>query len=284
PDQRATALEIRRDKETIALAAEKPGQWRMTRPVSAPADAAAVEELLAAVRDLSAQRIVSLDATVPKTYAKAQGLVTVELTTTAAPPAPEPSASAPATRTAETATYTLHACKREGSVYAWLDGQSPAPVGLVSSALFDQLTAEFRRRDVGPPADAEPELVKITLEDGECLLQRLLGQWRCHVDPHVVISAVKVNAFCQNVRLLKAERFVSYRPGAEKQKEFGLKQPYLTVELTSTAGQTYTVVVSDIGPGGSGARYAWCSAVDGVFLLSGQSILGLSKTLEDFKE
>lgn len=281
--QRATSLEIRRDKEPIALAAGEPGPWRMTRPVSAPADAAAVEELLAALRDLSAQRIVSLDTAVPKTYAKAPGLITVKLTATVPPP-PEPPASAPATPQAATTTYTLCAVKQEGSVYAWLEGRSPAAVGLVSSGLFDKLTAEFRSRDVGPPAGAEAELIKITLEDSECVLQRLLGQWRCHADPHVVISAVKVDAFCQNVRLLKAQRFVSYRAGAEKQKEFGLKQPYLSVEITATDGQTYKVAVSDTGPEGSGARYASCTAVDGVFLLSGQSILGLSKTLEDFKE
>ena len=93
---RITALEIRHDKEQIVLAGESSGPWRMTQPVPAPAEGAAVQELLAALRDLSAQRIVSLDRIVPKTYSSAGGLITVALTATASRPPSEP--SAPATR------------------------------------------------------------------------------------------------------------------------------------------------------------------------------------------
>ncbi len=286
PTERASTLEIHRDKERIALTADDSGHWQMSKPVSAPADTAAVTGLLAALRELRAQRIVSLDRTVPKNYAKADGLISVELTTTVPPsepstPSEQPEQAAPE---AETTTYRLHAVKQEGSVYAWLEGQTPAAVGLVGSSLLDKLTAEFRSRQVGLATKAEAELVKITLEGNECVLQHLLGQWRCHADPHLIISPVKVDAFVQNVRLLKAQRFVSYSPGAEKQKEFGLKQPYLAVEITSTAGQTYRVAVSQTGPEGSAARYACSSSVDGVFLLSGPSILGLSKKLDDFKD
>jgi hypothetical protein len=178
----------------------------------------------------------------------------------------------------------LHALPLEGSVYAWLDGQTPAAVGIVGSSLLGQLTAEFRRRDVGYLARTDVELITISLEGDACVLQRLLGQWRYHADPHVTLAAAKVDAFCQNARLLKAQRFVSYRPAAVKQKEFGLTKPYLAVELTSAAGEVYRLTVGDVGPASSGARYASSTAADGVFLLSGQAVLGLSKTLDDFKD
>ena len=280
-DQRAVAMEIRRDKERIVLAADPSGVWRMSEPVVAPADAAAIEEAITALRDLSAQRIVALDRTVPAKYARAEGLVTVVLTTTTPPPTTSDPSAPPK---AETKTYTVHALRQEGSVYAWLEGPSPAAVGLVNSALLDKLTAEFRRRDVGIPTDADVEGIKITLENTSCTLQRLLGQWRCQADPHLTISGVKVDAFLQNVRLLKAQRFASYRAGAERQREFGLGKPYLTVEITPTEGAPYRLVVSPIGAEGSGARYAAATGVEGVFLLPGQAVMGLSKTLDDFRD
>lgn len=272
----ATELEIRRDGEQTVLTADATGKWSMVKPVAAPAETVAVEAAVAALRDVTAQQIVALGKDVPKEYAKAPGMVTVTLTAIA--PLAGPQAKA------ETSAHTLHMVTLEGSVYAWVDGAEPAAVGRVDSGLLEKLGAEFRSCEVGMPAEGEVEVVKITRAGVECGLQRLLGLWRYQGDAHVRVTAAKVEAFCQNVRGLKAQRFAAYRAGAEKQKEFGLRKPDLTVEVTTAAGQTYRVGVAAGGPEGSTSRYAYCTAVDGVFLLSPQAVAGLSKGLEDFKE
>jgi hypothetical protein len=56
------------------------------------------------------------------------------------------------------------------------------------------------------------------------------------------------------------------------------------VEISPAAGAAYKLEVSATGPEAGGDCYATCSAVEGVFLLSSQTIVGLSKTLEDFSQ
>ncbi len=291
-DVEAVAMEVDNQEERIALALDtKSGLWVLTKPGSAPVDAAAANDLITALRNLSARKIVSLARTVPDRYAKAKGKITVKLTTATVPPTTSKSntstasvASAPVPQ-AKTKSYTLHAVKLEGVVYAWLDGAAVAAVGEMDQTFLDKLTAEFRNRDVGLPTGSQVEGIRIALDKATLVLHRRTGQWRCESDPYVGISDVKVDAFLKNVRLLKAQRFVAHRGERGKgEKRFGLDKPHLVVEVTPASGAVYKLMVSAIGPEGFADRYASCTAAEGAFLLSSQAVAGLSKTLKDFSD
>jgi len=284
-DQQPKLLEVVRPGGRYVLTVGGDGRWAMTQPVAAPADGNAVAELLAAVRNVSAQRIVALAPTVPDRFAKAKDTVTVTLTTAA--PAEQPASQAASAPVAEEApkeharTYTLHAVKLDGGVYAWAEGGQITPVGKMDEAFYDKLTGELRARDVGLPPGADVLRISIARDGGELVLERLAGQWQCSLDPAVRISTTKVDAFLQNAALLKAQSFASY--AAPKARQFGLDKPQLAVELTAAEGPAYRLTVSPEGPA-AGEYYAAASSVDGVFVLSNNSVRGLSKSLEDFKE
>ncbi len=279
------ALEVTRGDVQYRLAVDHAGEWRLAAPIDASADSQSVDKLLTALRNVTAQRIVALGPDVPPGFAEAAESVTVTLTTAAAigPPPAELTDTAPAAEqpSERARAYTLHAVSLAGPIYAWVEGGDLTAVGQMAPALWDVLTAELRDRAVGSPADADVRRISITRDGKELLLERVAERWTCSADPHVTISGTKVDAFLQNARLLKAERFAAHTEVEGGQ--FGLDSPRLVVELATADGTTaYRLTVSADGPA-SGQQYASADSVAGVFVLSEYSVRGLSKSFDDFK-
>lgn len=140
-------LSLTADEEILGLTLDRPDGahvlakcdniWRLASPVSAPAHAKAMGDILQALRTLKADKIVSLSAAPPDSYAGAKDRLGVSLTVRAADGA--------------TRTVRLRVVKLDGNVYAWRESFPVAAIGSYPASLYETLT-----RPIAPPEIPEP--------------------------------------------------------------------------------------------------------------------------------
>ena len=175
--------------------------------------------------------------------------------------------------------------KTDSGAFAWVDGAEVIAVGEVPASLFDDLAAEFRDRSVLSFKAEDVTAVLITAGPDKLHLLRKADDskgWRSTADPYVKIGAEKVAGFLNDLRDLKAERFVSHSAG--EPAKYGLDSPSLGVELTLARGGPLRVAVSAKSHKADDSRYAEATNVTGVFVLAPETINKLRKSLDDFKE
>jgi len=257
--------------------------WKLTSPLEAGTDADNVNKILDHLSLLQATKIDALDKTVPDKYAKAGKVVEVSFSTTSAPAESRPSAeSAPASGPATKPvlpTYSVRIASIGGKSFAWLIGQTPAAVGEFEASLYEAFaSAELRDRTVWKVDPANVEAIHIASGAKTLTLRRDGENWTSPDDRYVKIDAEKIKTFLDDLKDVKAERFVTHRgPHAKK---FGLDASRVVVRLTPAEGEPLRLAVSTRGE--AGMLYAAAEA-PGVFLLKAEAADKLTKTLKDFK-
>jgi len=306
-DAEPTRLKLTRPDGTYVLARDEEGKWMLTKPLQAEADSESVDEILDSLEKLEAGKVVALGAEAPKKYVEEKQRITVELTVEEEPPPPlaqtKPAAtssapatapatgpaSAPSTLPATTPasrpvarTYTVQAVKLDENTYAWLEAGVIVAVGEFSESLYDKLAAGLRSTKLLTLDADDVDRIRITAGDDRTELLREGDAWKYPAGPSVKIDTSKVSDFLVHLRDLNAEEFVSH--ASVEPDKYGLDKPELTVELVRTKGEPVRLAVSALKHEDTLSRYATISGVQGVFLLSADSVAGCRKTLPDFRK
>ena len=319
-----TEVTLARPRLRIVLERQKDGKFRLTAPIAAPADEDNVKDLIEALKDVKADKIVSLDKTLPKRFAKAkpqQVSLTYRVPIPTKPPTTKPTttATAPATSTAPTTAATsakapapaskptttsapttatapavkyetrkagpLLVVKDKNHAYIWKPGTRPVAVGELGEDFYDKLNAEVRDRQV-LKIDHE-KVVAFSLAGGKKparVFKKVGEEWQFTADRHVRLDPEKIKDFLKELDF-KAKRFVEYTATAKADlRRYALDAPADVLEITDSAGKTLTLRVSRTGPVDTEDRYATSSEVPGVFVLSADDVKKIQKKLRDFQK
>ena len=283
-------FEVTREGRTFSLA-ESFGQWRLTEPIDAPADASSVANILADLNNLRAKAVVAADS--GSAYGLDDPWARAAVTVRPTPSIPTPEPEATDTQPAETQpsveeppqTYVLlMAATPDGKIYARLeDGEL---VYEVDHKVLDNLLAELHDRKA-VPADGITRVVQLTFRNRDrALTLEKVGKkkWIADVDPTVPIDPEKINELVKSLAKLKTGKFISYH--TEDLAEFGLDEPAIMLAFTDEWGETCQLHVSAEGPEKDleQSRYATVLGSNKVFLLSLDQVGVLNQTLSDFEK
>ena len=169
---------------------------------------------------------------------------------------------------------------------AWIEGREATVVGEFDNKLFAELSGEFRNRRLWDLDADDVTGIRIMPGKQEHVLRREGDKWRYTASFRFQVDGDKVKDFLNDVKELKALRFVRHAaPTPKELKAFGLDEPWLTLVLTRSKDLTHRIVISARGTDKTANRYATVDGIPGVFLLSSDDIGKLSKLpREDFEK
>ena len=181
----------------------------------------------------------------------------------------------------ETHTFNMAVLNRK--IYGWMTGDPLGRVGLFSGKLYEQFSAEVRRRKV---LDFDPQAIDgiaLTLGSARMELKKLDSGWKYPVDPDLKIDPAAVKSYLDRIKGLRAIRFVNHdiAPGGK----FGLhkSKAWLVLELTRKDSDPIVISVSRKGSDETRNRYASTTGVRGVFTISAETAANLVRKIADFK-
>ncbi|MFA6135089.1 MAG: DUF4340 domain-containing protein [Phycisphaerae bacterium] len=258
-------------------------QWKLNKPIKAPADQAAIINIFSAMGRTVADKIVALGPKVPDEYAKAPDAITVKLKVNVVTPEALTMPSSQPTTPKETHVFTVHVVKVGNVDYAWMEGRSPVAVGQVKPDLRRFLTAELCERTFG--VGVIDRMDSITLKSGsEVLVLENEGgkNWISPNDRQLPLDQAKVHGYQVLLQQVKADRFADYKSPSDKAK-YGLDKPALVIDVALKTGATWRLEVSATGPD-ERSRYAVSNAVEGLLVLSKYRVDDLRVALRDFEK
>ncbi|MDP6545815.1 MAG: DUF4340 domain-containing protein [Phycisphaerae bacterium] len=265
---------LKRPGDTVELASSTAGRWRLTKPLDAPVDIENVNSILDRLDNLTATRIVSVGTKTRAYYARGSGLVnaTFAVRTQGAP------TSQPA---GKTHTFTMAILDRK--VYGWMENDPLGRVGLFSGKLYEQFSAEIRRRQV---LDFDPQSIDgIALTSGttRMVLKKIEDGWKYPDDPALQVKQAAVKDYLDRIKGIRAIRFVSHDSAGTA--KFGLEKSkaWLVLELNTKDEKTILISISRKGSKETANRYTSTTGIRGVFTISAETAASLARKIADFK-
>jgi hypothetical protein len=113
------------------------------------------------------------------------------------------------------------------------------------------------------------------------VLEKTGGQWKITAPEQYGADQDTVNSLLSSLNPLNADKLVEDHPGDLAQ--FGLKDPSLTVAVTTTSGRTTTILAGDDLPTG-GSSYAQLEGSSKVYTIPSYAKSGLDKTVNDLRD
>lgn len=342
-EQRFQSVTLNRPDGNFTVEQDAGDAWKLTAPIASAANTSQVFKMMGGLSSLNADKVVYLGSQVPPKYAAAENKIVVDIraqsrqqapaagsepaptasTGPASAPAastlpatnPTTAASSPATASAPASQpaavlvnkeYRLTVVKVDGKSYAWVaDANAAAAVGEFPASLYDDLAGELRDCQVWTLDTKEVVAVKIVNGDDKLELRKEKNDWVNAADPYAKINSASVTAFLNDLKDLKADKFVSYHSNPADAEKYSLKTPAVTVELKLAGDKTLSLAVSAKGPAAKAAeagkapdatkgaepsktseaaegRWASSPSLEGVFVLSGADVAKVSKKLADF--
>ncbi|MCK4626876.1 MAG: DUF4340 domain-containing protein [Phycisphaerae bacterium] len=305
-DMTVTYIHLQRPDGKFTIVETADGEYKLIKPVKAKTDAKNVDALLKAIGNIRADKIVALNKTLPKRFAKAKG-IRVEIRYRKTTPATQPATtSAPATQTSQPTTQPVRpvihihqdpfvVIKDKGKTYVWeerifFDASGgefavvirPIVVGELPGSFYDKFAAEMRDRTV-LKIDAK-KIISLKMKLGKKSMEFVRAEkvWRYKADMFVKIDASKIEKFLAGLSGIKAKRFVDYSP-KPKLNRFSLDKPAMILTLKTDKGKEITLKIARTGPVGTRGLYAVSSESPGVFVLAPETSAKMSKSLKDFQ-
>jgi hypothetical protein len=254
-----------------AVFARLDGVWKMTEPVEAEAEHAAVEDFLKALAKLRADELVAEKPARLKRY----GLTKPEATWRF--------------YSGDKAVMTLvvgdpEKDKKEDSPgvrhYARLAGSDL--VFLLDSDLTSKALAEYRNRKVWTLDAAQVEEVRYRYPRRSFVLRKVDDKWQVVGQPDATVNADKIRDTLDALAGLKAERYVADK--AAGLALYGLKRPELAMEVKTRSGKQ----VLHVGRQQGGTKRYYSRVVEGdtssVFVMSEDAASKIVRTLKEFTE
>ena len=279
-----TKIEVQKPDGKIVLegAPGKPGDFRLTSPINAPADSGFVGPVMELARNITAGKVVALDKGVPK---RLTDLKPIRLNVSFDVPV----ANAPGVRAASAPGVqhgnapAIYLAKDAGKSYVWIGGMLPVAVGEMDGSVFDNVNAEPRDRHVFniPPAKAVG--FRMALGKSGMEFTRSGNQWRYTSDRFVKIDSEGLDRFLTELASLRVARFADYGDKPDL-KRFGLDQPAMVITVSYDDGRSDTLNISRTGPVGTPGLYANSSLVPGVFVLGPEESIKMRETVQGLRK
>jgi hypothetical protein len=278
PDQTdVNRIVLKRLDGVTELAGSPDKKWRITKPLEAPVDVESVNSILDCLDDLTATRIVSVGTKTRAYYARGSNAISATF-------ALRPQGDGE-TRPADK-THTFKMTILNGKAYGWMENDPLARVGLFTGKLYRQFIAEVRCRKV---LDFDPESITgIDLASGKTrmVLKKLDSGWKYPTDPELQIDQTAVTKYLEQIKSLRAIRFIGKELGNAKTKDFGLEKSkaWISLELTTKDNKVIALLISRTGVNETVNRFASVSGLQGVFAISAESAAALAKKPNDFRK
>ncbi len=285
-DATVTRVDLDRPDGKFTVVESDGGEFKLTSPIKADTDVENVEMLLKAVGNIRADKIVVLNKTLPKRFAKAKS-IRVKLTwrtpvpATTSVPATAPATTKPTQSKARSAVLVV--IKDKGKSCIRREGASPIVVGELPGGFYDKLAAEMRDRIVLKIDAGKITAIKIGMGKDSMEFVRSEQVWRLKADRFVKIDAAGIEKFLAGLAEVKARRFVNYSPKPNL-KRFGLDSPAMMLTLKTDDGKEISLKIAQTGPVGTKGLYAVSSEAPGVFVLSPELPAKMLKSPKDFQK
>lgn len=255
------------------------GAWRMTAPVDAAVDDAAVRALVALLGNFHASRLIDVPA---GGDLAAYGLAEapIELTYTYQPAdVVQVDSNGATTVPAEPQKLTLRLGKHEGKVYAQRT-ESEGIVYEVDPAVWTALTAELRKGDLF--AFDPQQVTRVTVRDGVNTqgFEQTAGKWVYIPEADIPIDGEKVKNYLVRLHDLKVARVVEYN--AADLAAYGLDQPAYAVEVSVGEAALPALLISQ-QTDETGAHFAKSADAPHVFLLPADALDRVRIDLSEFE-
>ncbi len=279
---KATRLVITRPNGTFAAKLDDQGHWQMLSPTAGRADDEIVQRIIECITGLRAESIASVSPEVPSVYSDArENTISVALTVTGG----GPDGNGPGTK-----TYTLRVVRlyelwsdEITGDFAWETmGAKPPIVAKVGPGVYQTLMSNLTWRrlwDIDPATIRHVQIARGA--DQPVTLQLDQGQWTLADDPYARVDITAITNYLQAVKQLDAHEYLT--DTVAHLDRFGLATPWLTVQLTDSAGEVRQIIIADHGPGDSDlTRYASVSGLDVVLLISAETVAKLQAKRDGF--
>jgi hypothetical protein len=151
-------------------------------------------------------------------------------------------------------------------------------IGFLSPSMSSRLLAEYRLRKVWNVDAAQAEAVDVSLGDAKFSLQKAGPRWLDPAKPTDPIDVRVVNELVGSLGALRAERYAADKDADPKL--FGLEKPEATISITGRMGQKATLEIGGT-VGGSDGKQRYARVVDKdrseVFELSAADTIRLTR-------
>ena len=179
--------------------------------------------------------------------------------------------------------HTLLIARKDGKVYGAVAGSDV--VYELSEQVYDDAVAELHDRKIADFKVEDVTEVGVSIADAPLVFTKSgATDWKYQVDPLLPIDAEKVKQLINDIRDLKADRYVAY--AASDLGKFGLGAGTTNVTASLKDGRRIDLRISSQGPEGDAdnSRYATVADSNKVFLLKGEVADKFNKKLEDFEK
>lgn len=259
-------IEVKKEDGDIVLEKDDKGDWRVTAPLQAKADAAEANGLAESFGKLRIDRVVEKEAKDLKTYdiPKRQVLLWVK------------GKDAPVTVLVgmENPLDNALFAKRAGD----------PRVVLISSSLkstLDKKLFDYREKDVFKFDTAEAKSVRVEAGKVTWWAVRADGGWRFEAPVKALAEKSKIDSLVDALSTLKAKEFVSEDKSPADVKKFGLEKPEFEVTLSlPAANKDIVFAVHKEGD----KTYAMTSEANKIILFEGTLTTDLERKVEDLRD
>jgi hypothetical protein len=258
---------VRRDAETTVLESADGRSWQVTAPLQAPADAEAVNALLASLATVNADEVVAEKTADFSSYGLAQPSLT--------------------------ATFTLQGGRSHvlqfgdesplgSGVYARLDnGPRLLLLSLTTRTAIDKFAADLRDRRLVTLAAGKLVRVVLRAPKGEVEFAKAgSGDWQISRPSPMRADGWAVEEAIRKLREARFDATLTSDNLKEVAAAFAAAQPVVTATFSDGA-QSQTLEVRKNAA--SGKFYARSPSVEGPQLLAGEPLDGFDKTAADYR-
>ena len=276
PGDVPTRLTLRKPDETVTIKL-RDDKWYMVSPRPGATDEENVKMVLGELDKIWAGRIVALSEQLEPKYGESKDQILATLSGgTRIRPQPTTEATQPTTQPTISGTswgVVMNFALIDKKTYAWRDPlpDKPVAVGEFHDSLYHNLSVELRDRTIWKVDPQKIDQVHILAKEDPIELRREGDDWKYSADPFMRIDASKVAEYLQEVKEIKARKFVSDTdPNDEDMKTYRLIDPWFTLRLLDAEGEGPEIRVSRAGglTADTAGRYATASTLKGVFVLS----------------
>ena len=259
-------IALNNGSETISFKKDEKGEWLITSPVEAPAEASEVNRLAEDFSSLKFDRVVETDAADPKKYEIPRKEVSLWYKG----------------RTDPVRVLIGMENPIDNSLFAQREGEKRVVLlGSFLKSELDKKTLDFRQKDVFrfEPAD----VVSIRLKAGDATWDALKkdGEWRLEKPVAALATKSRVEDVLRFLSGLKAKEFVSEKKQDAEVAQFGLKDPEYVVSLSLPArNQDVTFALHKQDE----KIYATTSLSTKIILADTTSVADLEKKADEIRE
>jgi hypothetical protein len=259
-------IELKKEDGTIVLQKDDKGEWRLTAPLEAKADATEADGLLSSFSSLRIDRVVEKEAKDLKTYEIPKEEVALWVKGQDAP------------------LRVLFGMENPLDKSLFAKREDDPRVVLISSTLkstLDKKVFDFREKDIFKFTASDVKTIRAKAKGVSWEAAREGDGWLLRSPVRALADKSKVDTLLDDLSAIKAKEFLSEDKQAADIKKLGLEKPDYEVALSMPAANKD--VVFSLHKEGD-RSYAMTSQSNKIIAFEGSLIADLEKKVDDLRE